>query len=64
MRVVETCNYGGDYPDESFLTPKGTSTPRAEKIAQGMNAHLSGPYAQRYWKVVPDDYVLLPGFEP
>lgn len=68
MRIVETDNFGGDYPDESFLLwPMPESA--AKEIAGAINraADSSGyatGMASRYWKVVPDDYTLQPGFEP
>ena len=71
--IVETDNFGGDYPNERFLCgtdSRGLSLPlyyaskeRAEKVAEMLN----GPYAehnQRWWKAVADGYVLVPGFEP
>ena len=62
MRIVETDNFGGDYPDESFLLwPMPEDKARA--IAEAINAAGSMD-SHRYWKVVPDDYVLQPGFEP
>lgn len=64
MRVVETDNFNGDYPDESFLTPPGFTKKEAEDIAEKINTQSSGPCAPRYWKVVNDDYTLMPGFEP
>ncbi len=64
MRIVETDNFNGDYPDESFLIPKGFTKKEAEDIAEIMNTRCSSPEASRYWKVVEDDYKLQPGFEP
>lgn len=61
-RVVETDNFGGDYPDEKFVTG---ILPKAEciKIADEMN-DKAGPNSFRFWKVEKDDYILQPGFEP
>ncbi len=64
MRVVETSNFGSDYPEESFLMSSGLSQKQACDIAEEMNTKHSGPSAPRYWKVVSDDYELHPGFEP
>lgn len=62
MRIVETDNYGGDYPDESFLLWP-MSEESARRIAEAIN-EASGMDGPRYWKVVDNDYILQPGFEP
>lgn len=59
-RVVETDNYGGDYPDESFHGPPMPHAD-AERIAASFNKYADD---RRYYKVVPMDYKLAPGFEP
>lgn len=61
-RVVETDNFGGDYPDESFEGDVMTKE-AAEAVCSVLN-RKAGPDARRYWKVVQDGYVLVPGFEP
>ena len=61
-RIVNTDNFGGDYPDEKFVLfamPKEI----AQKIADLIN-EAAGPDSRRYWKVVDNDYQLQPGFEP
>ena len=61
-RIVDTDNFGGDYPDEKFLLwvmPKED----AERIAEILN-NRSGDNSARYYKVVENDYKLQPGFEP
>lgn len=73
FKIVQTDNFGGDYPDESFLcyvNNKGITLPlrytqqaRAQQVADALN----GPNAatnHRYWKVVQEGYQLQPGFEP
>ena len=61
-RIVDTDNFGGDYPDEKFLLwPMRVE--HAEKIAEILNEG-AGPHSRRFYKVVADDYVLQPGFEP
>jgi hypothetical protein len=63
MRIVDTDNFGGDYPDEKFvLWPM--SEPAAKDIAQVLNTYFSSDTAPRYFKVVDNDYQLAPGFEP
>ena len=61
-RIVDTDNFDGDYPDESFvLFPMPQET--AQRIADMIN-EAAGPGSSRFWKVVPNDYQLQPGFEP
>ena len=62
--IVETDNYGGDYPGESFL-PVGSfgSKKAAQTICDLINAE-GGSNALRYYKVVEVGYTLQPGFEP
>lgn len=58
MKVVETDNHGSDYPYE-VLVISGMSESAAQKIADLINEeHCRGNYAPRFWKVVPEDYVL------
>jgi hypothetical protein len=63
MKIVNTDNYGGDYPAEWFLNVHFTRKHRAEVVAEILNLD-EGEDASRYWRVVEDDYVLQPGFEP
>lgn len=63
-KIVETDNYGRDYPNEKFLEPLPfIDKERIEKIANLIN-NLQGEGAFRYYKVVKMPYVLQPGFEP
>jgi len=62
-RIVETDNYGRDYPDESFLPVPAMPEKRAKLVAKLINT-AAGPNASRYWKVVDLNYKLQPGFEP
>lgn len=62
MRIVDTDNFGGDYPDEKFLLWP-MSQDACEEIAAILNKE-AGPRATRFYKVVKNDYVLKPGFEP
>ena len=64
MRIVETDNFGRDYPDETFVNVPNLQKEPAERIAEELNKACSGPTASRYWRVVDNDYVLQPGFEP
>lgn len=60
--IVETDNYGRDYPDEKFVLFT-MSEEYAHKIANLIN-EAAGNYCPRYWKVVENNYELQPGFEP
>jgi hypothetical protein len=64
-KIVETDNFGGDYPDEKFVNlPFGTKE-RMQRIADAINNEFcKDDYASRYWKVVDQNYKLQPGFEP
>ncbi len=64
MKIVETDNFGGDYPDEKFVEPLPWMTQEhAQRVADAINSG-TGETSDRFWKVVPDDYVLQGGFEP
>lgn len=63
MKIVETDNFGGDYPNEKFLNLPPLTREHAKEICKAINDGF--PLNEsRYWKVVPDDYKLQPGFEP
>lgn len=65
MRIIETDNRGGDYPDEQFATPYSMPNDMAQQIAAIFNQWwCSDGDALRYWLVVEDNYKLQPGFEP
>jgi hypothetical protein len=60
--VVETDNFGGDYPNETFAGPMLTEE-EATKVADIFN-NATHENHSRFWKVVKFPYKLLPGFEP
>lgn len=63
-RVVNTDNFGGDYPDESFASPSLTRE-NAKAVADIFNSeHCAEDSSPRFWKVVELPYELRPGFEP
>jgi hypothetical protein len=65
-RIIDTDNFGGDYPDERFIAVNIRDEWTAEKIADSLNAR-AGENASRFYKVVPHIeivYKLQPGFEP
>ena len=61
-RVVETDNFGGDYPNESFAGPP-LSRKDADRVADIFNSATPASHP-RVWKVEPETYTLQPGFEP
>lgn len=65
MKIIETDNFNGDYPNEKFLAlPPDMNEAAATEICEAINKHCSGSHSPRYWRVVAADYVLQPGFEP
>jgi hypothetical protein len=65
VKIVETDNFGGDYPNEQFLNIAPTSREKAQAIADAVNAAFCDhDNASRFWRVVEDNYVLQPGFTP
>lgn len=63
MKIIETDNFGGDYPNESFVNLPSMSKEHAKKVANAINQGFPEHYF-RYWRVVENDYILQPGFEP
>jgi len=63
MRIVETDNFGGDYPDESFVNLPQMTAQHAIEVADAINLGFHEG-SLRYWKVVSDNYKLRPGFAP
>ena len=61
--VVDTDNFGGDYPNEKFVIRCWLSEPSAILIARVLNFE-SGENSPRCYKVVQRGYELQPGFEP
>jgi hypothetical protein len=62
MRVVNTDNHGSDYPDEWFCS-EPISEDDAKLLRDALNLGLDD-HSSRYHKIVPDSYILQPGFEP
>ena len=65
FRIVNTDNFGGDYPNEKFVEnlPYMGTEEQANGIAQAINALLY-ENSPRFFKVVKMPYDLQPGFEP
>ncbi len=63
MKIVNTDAFGGDYPNEFFINLPSLTKECCQEIADIVNG-AQDTDCSRYWKVVPDDYKLQPGFEP
>lgn len=64
MKIIETDNFDGDYPDEKFVNLPWMTMESADQICDIINKVLSSNESQRFWRAVRDDYKLVPGFEP
>lgn len=63
-KIIHTDNFGGDYPDEKFVEGLPVmNAEQAQSVANAINM-IIGQHSPRYYRVVPDDYKLVPGFEP
>ena len=65
-RVIDTDNFDGDYPDESFVAVGSRTSEEAQRYADAANKQM-GENAPRHLRVVKHieiTYVLKPGFEP
>ncbi len=63
MKIVDTDNYDGDYPNEKVIASGITNKDLGEVMVDALNA-VGGVRSARYYKLVEDDYVLQPGFQP
>ena len=68
MKIIETDNYDGDYPDEKFVNLPTMTEEHATKVADAINDGFNDSKrdieSSRYWRVVKNDYKLRPGFTP
>jgi hypothetical protein len=63
MKIIDTDNFGGDYPDEKVIA-ENIKEPFASVALEAINEKFSGNHAPRHYLLVEDDYELAPGFEP
>lgn len=63
-KIIETDNFGGDYPNESFVNVVPVNLEHAQAIVQAINSAPGADMCSRYWRVVEMPYELQPGFEP
>lgn len=64
MKIIDTDNFDGDYPNEVIVADNITDPTKARIMCDALNEKLSGTYAPRFYKVVDDNYQLAPLFEP
>lgn len=63
-KIIDTDNFGGDYPNERFVEPLPLmSEKQADMLCYLINS-FTRENNNRFWKAVPTDYKLQPGFEP
>lgn len=60
-KIVDTDNFGSDYPNETVIADSIVNKDCAEIMAKALNSDTEH---SRYYKVVDESYVLQPGFEP
>lgn len=64
MKIIDTDNFGGDYPDEKVVADNITNRDFGELMTAALNDMYVYPDSPRYYKLVEDGYVLQPGFKP
>jgi len=65
MKIVETDNFGGDYPEEILIASNIESKGYAKIMRDALNRSLSSDQSPRFYKIVSDDYKLdVERFEP
>lgn len=62
--IIDTDNFSRDYPNEHFYARDIPDERSAAIMCAALNEMFGGENAQRYYRVVPNSYVLVPGFEP
>ena len=63
MKIIDTDNFDGDYPNERDIAVGIERRDHAAIMCQALN-DWAGVNSPRYYKVVEDDYVNVPGFIP
>ncbi len=64
MKIIHTDNYGRDYPNEKFVSEIPLMDRETCQIICDTINKWCGSDSSRYYKVVDNDYELIPGFEP
>jgi hypothetical protein len=63
VKIVDTDNFGRDYPNETFFVDESMPLPVARAVVEKLNWSKNST-SERIYKIVPVNYVLEPGFEP
>jgi hypothetical protein len=63
MKIIDTDNFGDDYPDEQVIADNIKDAHLGEIMLKALKGTV-GPESPRYYRLVEDDYILLPGFKP
>lgn len=58
MKIVIASNFDKEMYEEQFLNLPHLTELKAERIIRLLNELCSGPSAEDYYKIVPDDYKL------
>jgi hypothetical protein len=64
MKIIDTDNFGGDYPVEHDIAVGIKDKQKAAVMCEALNARFSGAGASRFYRVEEDDYKNGIGFEP
>ena len=63
-KIIHTDNFGGDYPGEKFVEQLPVMNDNQAKVICDAINSMQPENAHRWYRVVPNDYKLQPGFEP
>lgn len=63
-QIVDTDNFGGDYPNEKVFIGNLTTQALAERIAEAINNRFISNHSSRFYKVTDSSYKLRSGFQP
>lgn len=67
FKIINTDNFDGDYPNEKFIEnlPPHLTEAQATRICDAIMEAVRSPEGScRFWRIVPEGYVLRPGFSP
>jgi hypothetical protein len=68
FQIIETDNFGGDYPDEKVVASGFPDRAMADAACKAVNDHyikvVAGMDGPRFYKVEDSNYELQPGFQP
>lgn len=65
MKIIDTDNHGGDYPNEKVIASGITNKKFADCMCKALNDRFcQDASSRRFYRVVEDNYKLQPGFVP